>query len=696
MSGKITQHELSQELLDYIAEQVQGPEDLRTAIYTQVFTATEGQTQFTIDGKYTPNTKTIFVYVSGVKQISKEGFSESSENSVNLAQGVPAGTKVEITWLGNATPISGSHAITHEAGGSDEIDITKLLGYSDLDKRISDIEETYPNRMTTLESTLKGQMTDLQNDTEARVSSVETSTTQRIDTMQANMSASMDATFKKITASADQKEYNVKDYGAKGDGVTDDAPSIQKLLDLALTLGGIKIRIPSGTYALKSILYVYSNTEIEMSKDTVLLRAANTNSMFYNANPSSSTTATLYNGHGNITIKGGTFDANIANFSTVNNTFCGINHCKNLRFEGVTFKNIRDNHAMDINATDGLVVKDCKFLGFRLTNQSRNYVEAIQLDVCTPGSFPAFGVYDRTETKNVLIEGCYFGPSETEGSWATAIGNHGAVHDRWNHNIIIRNNIFDGCTYSGIRAYKWSHVLVEGNVFDTCNRPFAYVIPAPNSASTEDADGVQSGVTQGGEDIKIINNTIVNGNDHGIYVAGYMDSNTSVIVTNKRVTIQGNSIYNTPVGYNSIDVIYAEDVVVGENICEGSRRLLYSWHCARMTITSNTAHNVINHTYLSNCTGASITGNTGQNHNQHGFRIESCSSINVSGNTILDCSIDSSKMYHGVTVLGSSKYVMVANNVITESNPLMLSAVNITADSANCLQSNNLTNVTSS
>lgn len=49
MTGKITQHELSQELLEYIANQVQGPEDLRTAIYTQAFTATEGQTQFIID-----------------------------------------------------------------------------------------------------------------------------------------------------------------------------------------------------------------------------------------------------------------------------------------------------------------------------------------------------------------------------------------------------------------------------------------------------------------------------------------------------------------------------------------------------------------------------------------------------------------------------------------------------------------------
>ncbi len=84
------------------------------------------------------------------------------------------------------------------------------------------------------------------------------------------------------------------------------------------------------------------------------------------------------------------------------------------------------------------------------------------------------------------------------------------------------------------------------------------------------------------------------------------------------------------------------------------------------------------------------------NHNQHGFRIESCNSVNVTGNTLLDCSTDSSKMYHGVYVVSLSKYVMVSNNVITESNPLMLSAVNITADSVNCEQSNNLTNVTSS
>ena len=696
MTGKITQHELSQELLDYIAEQVQGPEDLRTAIYTQVFTATEGQTQFIIDGKYSPNTKTIFVYVSGIKLISREGFSETSDNSINLAEGVPEGTKVEVAWLGNVTPISGAHAITHEIGGSDEINITKLLGYDLVDGRISNIEKTYPNKMANLENTLSEQMASLQNSTEAKIDQIDQSTTQRMDTIQTNITSSMDNTFKKVTASAEQKEYNVRDYGAKGDGVTDDAPAIQKVLNMALTTGGIKVRIPSGTYALKSILYVYSNTEIEMSKDTVLLRAANTNSMFYNADPVNSTTATLYNGYGNITIRGGTFDANIANFSAVNNTFCGINHCKNLRFEGVTFKNIRDNHALDINATDGLVIKDCKFLGFRLTNQSRNYVEAIQLDVCTPGSFPPFGEYDRTETKNVLIEGCYFGPSETEGSWATAIGNHGAVHDRWNHNITIRNNTFYGCTYSGIRAYKWSHVLVEGNIFDNCNRPFAYVVPVPNSASTEDADGVQSGVTQGGEDIKIINNTIFNGDDHGIHVSAYKDPNTSDIVTNKRVTIQGNSIYNTPVGYNSIDVMHSEDVVVEGNICEGSRRLLYSLYCTRVSVTGNTAHNAINHTYLSYCTGATITGNTGQSHNQHGFRIESSRSVNVSGNTLLDCSTDSSKMYHGIYVLSSSKYVMVANNVITESNPLMLSAVNITSDSVDCSQSNNLTNVTSS
>jgi hypothetical protein len=47
-----------------------------------------------------------------------------------------------------------------------------------------------------------------------------------------------------------QNTYNVKDYGAKGDGVTDDAQTIRNVIDKCATEGGGIVYIPSGTYKL--------------------------------------------------------------------------------------------------------------------------------------------------------------------------------------------------------------------------------------------------------------------------------------------------------------------------------------------------------------------------------------------------------------------------------------------------------------
>jgi hypothetical protein len=48
--------------------------------------------------------------------------------------------------------------------------------------------------------------------------------------------------------------YEVKNYGAKGDGVTDDTANIQRALDAVAAAGGGTLHFPGGTYMISSVL----------------------------------------------------------------------------------------------------------------------------------------------------------------------------------------------------------------------------------------------------------------------------------------------------------------------------------------------------------------------------------------------------------------------------------------------------------
>ena len=47
--------------------------------------------------------------------------------------------------------------------------------------------------------------------------------------------------------------HNVKDYGAKGDGSSDDGPCIQNAIDAAIGAGGGTIFVPNGTYLVNEL-----------------------------------------------------------------------------------------------------------------------------------------------------------------------------------------------------------------------------------------------------------------------------------------------------------------------------------------------------------------------------------------------------------------------------------------------------------
>jgi len=63
---------------------------------------------------------------------------------------------------------------------------------------------------------------------------------------------------------------NVKDFGAKGDGVTKDTLALQQAIDRCWVLGGGEVSIPAGNY-LTGALELRSDTLLRLEKDAVLL-----------------------------------------------------------------------------------------------------------------------------------------------------------------------------------------------------------------------------------------------------------------------------------------------------------------------------------------------------------------------------------------------------------------------------------------
>lgn len=80
--------------------------------------------------------------------------------------------------------------------------------------------------------------------------------------------------------------WNVKWWGAKGDGVTDDTAAIQAAVDYANNQGGGTVRVPTGTYICTSAITLYDLVNVEgAGKSCTILRFTAATNGFYAASP---------------------------------------------------------------------------------------------------------------------------------------------------------------------------------------------------------------------------------------------------------------------------------------------------------------------------------------------------------------------------------------------------------------------------
>ena len=211
---------------------------------------------------------------------------------------------------------------------------------------------------------------------------------------------------------------NVKDFGAVGDGVTNDAPAIQNALEYVKTTGGT-VYIPSGTYYVNTNLKIYSNTTLLLENNATLLKGPDIVCILtvYNASD-----AVLYNGAKNITIRGGIFDGNNlipAGSSGIN--LISLSHSQNITLENITFKNTSGSyHPIECNSSKHVLINRCYF-------DVTGHNGAIDIDAANNSGNG--GVSDHTVCEDIEIKSCYFNTN-----YRPAIQNHTAYAQ---HNIRI-------------------------------------------------------------------------------------------------------------------------------------------------------------------------------------------------------------------------------------------------------------------
>ena len=264
------------------------------------------------------------------------------------------------------------------------------------------------------------------------------------------------ACFTPVFASA---SVDVKSFGAKGDGVSDDTRAIQDAIESCRAEGG-EIVFPAGTYLISSLLFdtdnssissslhVYSGQTLRFEKGAVLRRGdASVNHILFTHNEPD---AEGYDGCRDISIVGAVVDEN-ASLGT-NCTAFNVSHAQEVRISDCEFYGASGSwHSIEINSSRYVYVRNCFF-------HDNSNSEDLQIDA-------ALGTGNLGKDDEMVCRDIYITDNHFRSDGHPAIGNH----NRGEHRLIyIYHNIFEGT--AGEREFISFHddtynVHLSGNIF---------------------------------------------------------------------------------------------------------------------------------------------------------------------------------------------------------------------------------------
>ena len=247
---------------------------------------------------------------------------------------------------------------------------------------------------------------------------------------------------------------SVTEFGAKGDGTTDDYQAIQDALDSLSTSGGM-IFFPQGVYPISAPVFFYSRQRLYGAGAII---KAKTNSVGNLLKSYFDTSIREYGGVHDAVIDGLILDGGAFG---VNNTLLSIAHTKNVLIQNCQIINAFGlSHNMEINSSYGTRVKNCYL---SRTGSAQGNGEMIQPDRATSGAYGDESYPDDTICKCLdIYENTFIGNTANP-----AIGNHNGSHDM----ISIHDNVFDGFTGSrGTIDLGSANLSIYNNLFKGCTK----------------------------------------------------------------------------------------------------------------------------------------------------------------------------------------------------------------------------------
>ena len=250
---------------------------------------------------------------------------------------------------------------------------------------------------------------------------------------------------------------SVDDYGAAGDGMTDDHIAIQQALDDVFYAGGGTVYFtPGKIYLTTAAFFVRDYTNIYAYG--AIIKAKGTTELLVNQGRGEEPTG--YSGHSHIVVEGGTWDCDAADGSTGTNygqNGISFTHCEDIVIKQVTVLNTAVYHAIEYNACRRSKILNCTLMGFKRGNADK---EAIQLDVALKNS--GNKAWDGAVCHDIEISGCICKASERLPAHPIFVGSHTTYENNYYTGIIVKDNVVDsGC---GISCYYWENCIISGNI----------------------------------------------------------------------------------------------------------------------------------------------------------------------------------------------------------------------------------------